>query len=339
VYFNFYPVWSTYSQKNLHGAKGSDPITFVASGLRTILPNLYRCKFSAENGDTMISAATSATSQTKVTCITPQFGGNFTWANTAVVLYEDYFNASDFVLGSDQLIAEERSGIQLGYLTSAATFVNNYLFYQVLSHVIHYPNGQEFPDGNGGGRSIGNESVSLRAYGLVKNIEKYQLRFTAVSDSGRTDTSKYFSAQSANFIKILTPQWGRQHIYGNTTVELLSDGVALSSVAFDVLPTDELYFRFDEEWSYVDIELGVASGGTHVTFHGNGFDYLGDREEDQYVCRFRDPANAAQVIDSNAATLYDSQTLMCITPAWGGASTLYAPLSRCALRTRCHELT
>jgi hypothetical protein len=52
VLFDFYPVWSTFSTNNIHGSKGGDEITLVASGLRGLQhPDgllLYVCTFTTD---------------------------------------------------------------------------------------------------------------------------------------------------------------------------------------------------------------------------------------------------------------------------------------------------
>jgi len=111
--FIFFATWATFSQDNMHGAKGGDPITFVASGLQTRtdqFPLLYKCVFTAYPSFSTCNASKAlqhqytcadpkyqlnstsvdATSSTELTCYTPTWGDHFRANNVSVRLIESY---------------------------------------------------------------------------------------------------------------------------------------------------------------------------------------------------------------------------------------------------------
>ena len=169
-------------------------------------------------------------------------------------------------------------------------FKNTYEFYQVVERIVKYP------DGIDGGRASGNETVSFRAYGLDPEEQQYSLRFFSVLDPNRVmKTSVLFQPNSTRYIEFITPHWGGSYPYGNTTVELLSSDVPVSSVTFShtASGTDTIYFRWNQEWTKTDLATGPASGGTTIIVSGHGFDFDNDRPHMKYICRFDDPDAAS----------------------------------------------
>jgi hypothetical protein len=218
VYFNFYPVWSTYSQKNLHGAKGSDKLTFIASGLRPFFPASYLCSFLAADGRNMNSTLVTASSVISLSCFAPEWGLVFVETNTTVRIIEVHSDRDD------KKVIETLYGVQRDYSSFGSTFRNNYEFYQIYLKISHFPNSWskssssldyddrmseevEYPNG---GSSKGLETVQIEGRGFHTESSEYIAIFSRGSSEEIQSGIGFFTPDTV-YMNFTSPQWGITH--------------------------------------------------------------------------------------------------------------------------------
>jgi hypothetical protein len=88
----FYSVWGSYAVDNVHGARGTDVLSFAASGLDWRYRGMYTCVFTRPGAhgttDRLVSRNATARNVTHVECVAPPWGVFFSATDAHVELRE-----------------------------------------------------------------------------------------------------------------------------------------------------------------------------------------------------------------------------------------------------------